>query len=61
MEITDHVFVLTEKIPTIAMMDVFTDWCSVKIAPGTKTPHGNIVAKYALKDLESKVGLLLLM
>lgn len=58
MEVTDDGFKVTEVIPTIAMMDVFSEFGRTKIASGTKVPHGTVVAKYAVGGLEKKVGLL---
>lgn len=58
MDFVNGSFRVTEKIPTIAIVDVFSDFGNFKIAPGIKVPHGNIVTKYAVNGLEDKIGVL---
>ena len=58
MEIIDGEFCVAEKVPTIAIIDVFSDWGYISIAPRTKVSHGALVTKYAVKGLEDKVGVL---
>ncbi|MBQ4647086.1 MAG: hypothetical protein IJB79_07030 [Candidatus Gastranaerophilales bacterium] len=58
MEIVKDGFVVNKKVPTVAIVDVFSDFGNVKIGSRTKAHHGDIVTKYAVKGLEDKVGVL---
>ena len=58
LQIANNSFLLSERTPTIAMIDIFSDFGNIKIGNKVKAPHGNIVAKYAVNGLEDKVGLL---
>lgn len=52
----DGSFIVTEKTPTIAVLDDF--YVDAKIAFDVISTHGDIVTKYAVAGLEDQVGVL---
>lgn len=57
MKIVEDQFVVAERIPTIAVLDFFHS-ANVRLVSGVKVCHGEIVARYAVQDLQQKVGVL---
>lgn len=57
MEVTeDGNFIMTQKTPTIAVLDGFYE--EQKIVSGVISTHGELVTKYAVNGLEDRVGVL---
>ena len=46
------------SVPTMAIIDVFSDFGNYKIGKKVKLPHGKIVSKFATSGLDDKVGVL---
>ena len=58
MEIVNNEVRCTQKVPTIAVIDSFSNGRPVKIGRGTFVDHGVMVTKYAVRGLENEVGVL---
>lgn len=58
MKVVNEQLVLTERVPTIAVVDTFMRNSLYRIGWGIYAPHGVLVTKYAVRGFEDKVGVL---
>ena len=60
LDIVDGAILGNTEVPTIAIIDLFSDFGNYGLGKKIKIPHGKIVSKIMTKGLEDKVGVLAL-
>lgn len=58
MEIVNNEIRCTEKVPTIAVIDLYTSGMGVELGRDLYVNHGIMVTKYAVRGLENEIGIL---